>query len=32
MSAKIYAETKLPTEFGELRLRAYRDDACETVW
>ncbi|MEJ6515777.1 MAG: GTP cyclohydrolase II [Pseudomonadales bacterium] len=30
MSAKIYAETKLPTEFGELRLRAYRDDACET--
>jgi GTP cyclohydrolase II len=26
MSTKIYAETKLPTDFGPLRLRVYRDD------
>ena len=26
MSARIYAETNLPTEFGKLRLRVYRDD------
>ena len=26
MSTRIYAETKLPTEFGALRLRVYRDE------